>query len=869
MKQGSETMSDATKKITVSVEALVGNSANKLNNFAKTTKDVESSLKGVAGASDVASTAIGVFTGTLAADVAKAFGSAIAEIVIQIKDLGLQTQQTVAKLGAMKNLIGDATQAYQYFNNVGRNTNYDLGAVQQMGAQLINLGYSAKNAADMIQLCADTAAGLNQGQQGAQMLVDTLSRIQSTGEISSRHLIALQMAGMDLDKAFQNINMSAAQAMKAMENGTLDAQTAVQALTKYMHEFDGSMAKSKDNIIDTWGDVSGNVQTVMGEIGASIADAFSQSGIVQELVSATQDLVDFVRGDGCGAFQDFKSVASEVLNFIGGLLTFLIDTIKLIVLAVGEVYSAFKSFGAQVVDAIRPAVDAVMTLYNAVKSVLSSVGMAFHSEVGKSFSSMLDSGLEPEERAAQENRFRAATRRRLTTGGGGKGGGGKGGGGAKTVSEEEKAVETLIKKYSDADKMLKNVIKSQIEMARVNLTMLPQSARAEEEVQVKLMSVKAAHDEVMAGYEKELEIARKISDPTTRDNVIQGIEKQIDAENRLAEAKMKQAAFEGNLKANREETETLLDRVFGTDDEYDRKIKAIQDGVARIFETADYAKASGKMGDYSKDMDLISKILHLSPDELTAELEAKNETLDAFVERNKERIAEGAKALTESEQNAQTWANNTVRYATMVGDAMSNAMMDFITGAKSGKEALADFVSSMLKNAAQLLTRWLSLFAIFSIVGDPALAARNASAAVFGTNGGNIQLHSASKGLDPMAITSAGRAEGGFISGAGTSTSDSIPAMLSNGEYVMKASAVRRIGVPTLNSLNTGRYHFADGGYVGGNKLEPSGIAGNLTLQVNALDASDFDNFLNLRGGAEHIQNMLYEAERRFSFSMG
>lgn len=867
-------MADVTKKITVAVEAVVGNSASKLNNFVKSTKDVEDNLKGVAGASDVASTALGVFTGTLAADVAKAFGSAIADIAIKIKDLGLETQQTIAKIGAMKNYIGDATQAYQYFNDVGRNTNYDLGAVQQMGAQLLNLGYSAQNAADMIQLCADTAAGLNQGQAGAQQLVDTLSRIQATGEMSSRQLISLQTAGMDLDKAFSAVGMSAEQAMKAMDDGTLDAQTAIKALTDYMHEFDGSMEKSKNNLTDMWGDVSGNVQTAMGEIGASIADAFNQSGIVQELVDITQDFVDFVRGDGCGAFQDFKAVASEVLDFIGGLLTFVLDIMKLIIVAVSDVYSAFKSFGSQVVAAIQPAVDAVMTLYNAVKSVLSSVGMAFHSEVGKSFSSMLDSGLEPEERAeraraARENRFR-----QLNRGGsarGGSAGGSAGGGGSRTPSEQERAIEALIKKYSDADKILKNVIKSEIEMARVNLTMLPQSARAEEEVQVKLMAVKAAHDEVMAGYEKELEIARQISDPTTRDNVIQGIEKQIDAENRLANAKMKQAAFEGNLKANQKETETLLDRVFGTDDEYERKIKAIQDGVARIFETADYAKASGQMGDYTQDMDLLSKILQLSPDALQAELEAKNETLDEFVERNKERIAEGAKALTQSEQNAQTWANNTVKYATMVGDAMSNAMMDFITGAKSGKEALADFVSSMLKNAAQLLTRWLSLFAIFSIVGDPALAARNASAAVFGTNGGTVQLHKAS-GF--KTITGGGgffsnNADGGYIVGAGTGTSDSIPAMLSNGEYVIRASAVRNIGVPTLNALNTGRYHFADGGYVGGKKLEPSGVAGNLTLQVNALDASDFDNFLNLRGGAEHIQNMLYEAERRFSFSMG
>jgi TP901 family phage tail tape measure protein len=45
-------------------------------------------------------------------------------------------------------------------------------------------------------------------------------------------------------------------------------------------------------------------------------------------------------------------------------------------------------------------------------------------------------------------------------------------------------------------------------------------------------------------------------------------------------------------------------------------------------------------------------------------------------------------------------------------------------------------------------------------------------------------------------------AVGGFISGPGNGTSDSIPAMLSNGEYVIKASAVRNIGVPMLDQIN-------------------------------------------------------------------
>jgi hypothetical protein len=47
-------------------------------------------------------------------------------------------------------------------------------------------------------------------------------------------------------------------------------------------------------------------------------------------------------------------------------------------------------------------------------------------------------------------------------------------------------------------------------------------------------------------------------------------------------------------------------------------------------------------------------------------------------------------------------------------------------------------------------------------------------------------------------------APGGHVWGAGTATSDSIPAMLSNGEYVINARTVNRLGLPMLNALNFG-----------------------------------------------------------------
>lgn len=64
-------------------------------------------------------------------------------------------------------------------------------------------------------------------------------------------------------------------------------------------------------------------------------------------------------------------------------------------------------------------------------------------------------------------------------------------------------------------------------------------------------------------------------------------------------------------------------------------------------------------------------------------------------------------------------------------------------------------------------------------------------------------------------------ADGGFITGAGTATSDSIPINASNGEYVQNAQAVDYYGVDFMNALNnlqlpkpTERQKFAGGGLV-------------------------------------------------------
>ncbi|MBL69579.1 MAG: phage tail tape measure protein [Verrucomicrobiales bacterium] len=78
------------------------------------------------------------------------------------------------------------------------------------------------------------------------------------------------------------------------------------------------------------------------------------------------------------------------------------------------------------------------------------------------------------------------------------------------------------------------------------------------------------------------------------------------------------------------------------------------------------------------------------------------------------------------------------------------------------------------------------------------------------------------------------KATGGKI--VGQSGIDQIPTMLSEGEYVIRADAVRKMGVPTLDKINAGR--FNKGGIVTNASSDPGGSLGgastnNVSITVN------------------------------------
>lgn len=95
-------------------------------------------------------------------------------------------------------------------------------------------------------------------------------------------------------------------------------------------------------------------------------------------------------------------------------------------------------------------------------------------------------------------------------------------------------------------------------------------------------------------------------------------------------------------------------------------------------------------------------------------------------------------------------------------------------------------------------------------------------------------------------------AEGGKVEGPGTATSDSIPAMLSNGEYVINARSAQMIGYDTLDKMNAGEMKDWTGGLLSGyaddfstNSASGSKINVYMTNQINnKLDAQEIGQIM-------------------------
>lgn len=206
------------------------------------------------------------------------------------------------------------------------------------------------------------------------------------------------------------------------------------------------------------------------------------------------------------------------------------------------------------------------------------------------------------------------------------------------------------------------------------------------------------------------------------------------------------------------------------------------------------------------------------------------------------------RAMAVYQESAQNAAQMAEEALTSSFRNAEDALVSFATSSKLNFRGLID---SMIADLARFSAR-AAMSQVFGAIGS-ALGFGGVSDAV-GALGGAA---SAAVGSNPYGFH---LATGGAVWGPGTSTSDSISAQLSNGEFVVRAAVVSQPGVRAhLERLNAGGRsgfaRFAAGGLVGGSAGEGDSPARNGGISVSAP--------VSIEGGSSNPASLIAVGEFR------
>lgn len=314
--------------------------------------------------------------------------------------------------------------------------------------------------------------------------------------------------------------------------------------------------------------------------------------------------------------------------------------------------------------------------------------------------------------------------------------------------------------------------------------------------------------ENVAHFEKALKEARKASD-ADKDGKMEAKFKQRIKNLKLEYAQTRlnagqQAIYNQLKKTGLEDNEIIINqgKVTGTTrfNDLAQKIIDIQSGINHTAVNDALNDQLEVMRNTEIQQEVINNLRKAGYDADSSLVNAEGQLTDSYAKQNKAMTEIVDKTLKLND--SQTKANKELRDELIEQSDVWNSYSDLVTGTlsstedaiidfcKTGKFNFSDFAASVIEDFSRIIIR--------------AQLAKLAMSMGFGSEGGGFF------GLF---------ANGGLVTGPGTGTSDSIPARLSNGEFVVNAKSAQRYrGV--LEAINNNR--FASGGSVGGGSYSSS-----------------------------------------------
>lgn len=878
-----------------------------LETVSKQSKKATSGIKGFADKCNK-------MTGALSTIAAVQLGSVFTGMAGGILNMGIASVQAAAQMRqyeiAFQTMLKSAeagTQMLRDLQQFAAETPFDVPGVVSAGQQLMAFGFKAEEIIPMLTNLGDAASGLGLGTEGVSRLAYALGQMQTSGKLNAQDMMQLTSAGISAwDMLAQAAGKTVAEMKDLCSKGAIDSKAAVQTIIAGMNEqFGGMMAKTSDEVAGLLANIEETAGNTSAAVGKYLTEAFNIKGILkdvsdrlgefqQKMQTATEQgksMGDVIKEcvpapviAAIGAFAAVLAVVSVAAVATLGAVLGLTAGMVAIGAAMGAVAALVVTYWDEIVDAVNIAVQAILdtvviigtaiteAVLSVVNWIVGAIGDMWADITGdqdnwfSKFSSMLGDAIKEVEDFAKKaidwfGRVFAAKKAVVDT---------------RNADAELAQIQEDYKIYEegkkttrkpDSGKLFQNPSKNDIgsernsSLKQENVALkamqdenrIAQERKKIENDYVRLVLKKekdmwAAQNAIAKKYGtdaqkyqiqlKEIEFNKK---QELQEEELAYTEQMLAAENALKEAQLRGAS--------QKELDMLNEKLALLKKTHQYTIDNINQSAAANTESAKF--------DYSNKQ--ISWKADYNASDAVGKMTMKN---DKWKEEATESVTNSPwlddklklEALTAINQkyDEQQQKINTIskiqQTSNQLAKDFSGAITDWITGAKSFGDAM--------KSVLQQLISQLIQAALYATI-------------VAACTGGGGGFAARWKGAFGKAFAS-----GGSVAGPGTGTSDSVPAMLSNGEYVLNAQAVDRLGVPFLNGLNTGRLRgFASGGLVGsgGAYNRPASVASSssstsnsITLNVSALDASSFADFL-ARGGMQVLKQATLDDNRNFN----
>lgn len=878
-----------------------------LETVSKQSKEATSGIKGFADKCNK-------MTGALSAIAAVQLGSVFTGMAGGILNMGIASVQAAAQMRqyeiAFQTMLKSAeagTQMLRDLQQFAAETPFDVPGVVSAGQQLMAFGFKAEEIIPMLTNLGDAASGLGLGTEGVSRLAYALGQMQTSGKLNAQDMMQLTSAGISAwDMLAQAAGKTVAEMKDLCSKGAIDSKAAVQTIVAGMNEqFGGMMAKTSDEVAGLLANIEETAGNTSAAVGKYLTEAFNIKGILkdvsdrlgefqQKMQTATEQgrsMGDVIKEcvpapviAAIGAFAAVLVVVSVAAVATLGAVLGLSAGIVAAGAAIGAAIALIITYWDDLANAVKAAVQGILdtvviigtavteAILGVVRWILDTIGDMWaditgdHNNWFNDFADMLGDAMDAVEDFARKaiewfNKVFAAKQRATATESSADDGHGGAGGsyGDDSSAEKPKKRPVIPKRPLIIPSRDTNVAGTGGNGRNENLALkaLQDENRINQErrkieneyVRLKLKKEKdlfEAQNAIAKKYGtdaqkyqiqlKEIEFNKK---QELQEEELAYTEQMLAAENAIKEAQLRGAS--------QKELDMLNEKLALLKKTHQYTIDNINQTAAAKANSAqtDY---DNKEAEWQARHDTSSTVDKWSMDAERDFEAGKAKADNATTYEEKVRLMNEALQKYDEEQQKINTISKIQQTSNQLAKDFSGAITDWITGAQSFGDAM--------KNILQQLIAQLIQAAIYATI-------------VAACTGGGGGFAARWKGAFGNAFAS-----GGAVAGPGTGTSDSVPAMLSNGEYVLNAQAVDRLGVPFLNGLNTGRLRgFASGGLVGsgGAYNRPASVASSssstsnsITLNVSALDASSFADFL-ARGGMQVLKQATLDDNRNFN----